>query len=81
MRFWPEKGYGFLRIDYPASTREAQLKICNADFGADEVEVGSRLEFFLEDHAQGLRAVMISKVNQGRTTHHDGNHIWIEDAQ
>jgi hypothetical protein len=62
LRFFPDKSYGFLRLEYPASTREAMFQICNCDFGGDEVTAGDRLEVFLEDHAQGLRAVMISKV-------------------
>jgi cold shock CspA family protein len=63
VRFWPDRGggYGFIRLEYPASTREARFVLSECDFGGDEIKSGDRVEMYLEDHAKGLRAIRVSK--------------------
>ena len=60
VRWWPEKAYGFVRID---GGREAHVHL--GDFenrtGADEVTKGTRLTFYLSDDPKGLSAIRVEK--------------------
>jgi cold shock CspA family protein len=58
VRFWRERGYGYVKIDN--IPREAQVHLRDCDFGSHEIKIGSRLEFYLADNPKGLAAVQIS---------------------
>jgi cold shock CspA family protein len=56
VRFWPQQGYGFVRLD--ASPREAIFLLRHVeDVGGDQIRQGTRLQFYLEQHSKGLRAI------------------------
>ena len=59
VRLWRQKGYGFVAIT--GGNREAHFHLRDCDFGGDQISVGSRLEFFLEDNRHGLSAIRVSK--------------------
>jgi cold shock CspA family protein len=59
-RFWPERAYGYVRTD--VIRREAHFHLRDFDHvGGDQIKEGTtRLEFYLEHHAKGLRAVRVN---------------------
>ncbi len=59
VRFWPERGFGFVRPDGGSRDARVHLKDCE-NIGGDQINVGTRLEFYLEDHPKGLRAIRVT---------------------
>jgi cold shock CspA family protein len=61
-RCFPEKGYGYLREDI--SRREAHWHV--RDFedrtGGHDIQIGMPIEFYLEAHAKGLRAIRCKRI-------------------
>ncbi len=63
VRYWRQAGHGFLAVDGIA--RDAHFHVDDFDrVGGDEIETGDRLNFYLEDTRQGLKAIRISKVKR-----------------
>ena len=62
VRYQPRRGFGFIKIDYPATGREAYFHLTECDFRVEEITVGDRLEFYLEDHVAGLQAIQVSRI-------------------
>jgi cold shock CspA family protein len=59
VRWWPEKAYGYARID--GSPRQAHIHLRDFDrVGGDQITIGKRLEFYLADDRHGLRAVNVT---------------------
>jgi cold shock CspA family protein len=59
VRFWRERGYGYIRIDAPPRETHFHLRDCEG-IGGDEIKEGTRLEFYLEQTAKGLNAIRCS---------------------
>ena len=60
VRYWRQQAYGFVAIE--GSGREAHF--CLRDFdhiGGDELKLGDKLSFYLEDAKHGLKAIRITK--------------------
>lgn len=58
VRFFRERGYGYVKVDH--MPRDAHLHLRDCEFGAHEIRVGSRLEFYLADGPKGLDAIRVS---------------------
>lgn len=59
VRWWPEKAYGYARLD--ASPREVHFHLRDFDrVGGDQIMIGSPLEFYLAEDRRGLRAVNVT---------------------
>jgi cold shock CspA family protein len=58
VRFWRERGYGYVKIDN--TPREAHVHLRDCNFAGHEVKIGSRLEFYLADNPKGLEAIQVS---------------------
>ena len=64
VKYWRQAEHGFIRVD-GASPRHAHFHVSNFDHvGADELKIGDKLSFFLEDAARGLRAIRIIRSGQ-----------------
>jgi cold shock CspA family protein len=59
VRFWPERGFGFVKPD--GMSRDARVHLTDCEgIGGDQISVGTRLQFYLVDHPKGLRAIRVS---------------------
>jgi len=58
VRYFRQAGYGFIRID--GNPREAHFHVDDFDHvGPDELKLGDKLSFYLEDAKRGLKAIRI----------------------
>lgn len=66
VRFWRERGYGYLKID--GLPREAQVHLRDCEgVGGDQIKEGTRLEFYLADEPKGLTAIRVSLLSDETT--------------
>jgi len=63
VRFWRERGYGYLKIDAPPREAHFHLRDCEG-VGGDQIKEGTRLEFYLADEPKGLTAIRVSLCNE-----------------
>jgi hypothetical protein len=61
VKFWPERGYGFIRLDGSPVEARFNLRNCELGLGAHDITTGTRLRFYLEQHESGkLDAIRVS---------------------
>jgi cold shock CspA family protein len=68
VRFWHERGYGFVKIDGLPRQAQVHLRDCE-NIGGDQINVGTRLEFYLADGPKGLDAIRVSICKMSHAGH------------
>jgi cold shock CspA family protein len=56
-KFYHDRGFGFVKIDGPYRDAMVNIAQFGRHVGTHELGPGVRIEFYLEAHTQGLRAV------------------------
>jgi cold shock CspA family protein len=60
MKFNHQRGFGFVKVDGPFPEALIHIREFGSDVGAHQIGRGVRVEFYLENHAKGLRAVRVN---------------------
>jgi cold shock CspA family protein len=60
LNFNRERGFGFVKVDGPYPEALAHITQFGPHVGSHLIGRGVRIEFYLENHAKGLRAIRIN---------------------